>query len=206
MNKILAFIILFIPVMVWSQKNTMPEDLSIVLGPGLSYVFGGEKLNPGFGYTFGIEKNTVQFNDKSFLNMGVLISTHEINYDEITTWEDASISGRVNLSYIGVPILYRHQSPGGFFWEAGIQTAFIISGKDHPEEGEKTDYKEYVKKVDFGIPLGLGYWFKNRFSMGMRAVYGLTDMSANGAKIPPQQDNHRNFLLTAMFRYNITGK
>jgi hypothetical protein len=206
MKKLFVILLLFAPFLGWSQENDKPKDLSIVAGSGLSYVFGGEKLTPGFGYTLGFEKNAVQFTDKSLLNMGVVISTHGIYYDEIATREDASISGRVNLSYIGLPILYRHQFPGGFFWEAGIQTAFVISGKDHPEEGEKTDYKEYVKKVDFGIPIGLGYWFKNRFSMGMRAVYGLTDMSANGAKILPQQKNHRNFLLTAMFRYNITGK
>lgn len=206
MKKYLVIIILAIPLWAWSQNTSVPEDLSLVAGPGLSYVFGGEKLTPAFAYTLGIEKNAVQFTDKSLLNMGVLLSVQGINYDEIVTEERSNISGQVNLTYIGVPMLYRHQSPAGFFWEAGIQTAFLLRGKDHPDEGEKTDYKEHVKKVDFGIPVGVGYWFKNRFSIGARAVYGLTDMSGNGAKIPPADSNHQNFLLTAMFRYNITGQ
>ena len=206
MKKILVYIILLVPFSAWSQNNEIPEDLSVIIAPGLSHVFGGEKLDPSFAYLFGIEKNVVQFSEKSFMNIGLVFSMQGVEYSEIITEEVNSQSGKVSLGYLGIPIVYRHRSPGGLFWEAGLQTGFLLTGKDKPEGDEKSDYKESVKAVDIGIPVGLGYWFNSHFSIGARAVYGLTDMSGNGARISPANGNHQNFLLVAMLRYNITGK
>lgn len=206
MKKNLLIIIFLIPFSGWSQENKVPEDFSILAGSGLSHVFGGEKLDPSFAYLFGVEKNVLQFSEKSFLNMGIVFSMKGAEYSEIVTEEDGSLSGKITLGYIGVPVVYRHRSPGGFFWEAGLQTGFLVSGKDHPENGDKADYKESVKKVDISIPAGIGYWFNRRFSIGARAVYGLTDMSGDGAKIPPVNSNHQNFLIAAVLRFNVTGK
>ncbi|WP_340112108.1 porin family protein [Maribellus mangrovi] len=206
MKKLIVVILICVAFPVWSQENKLPKDFSIVTGPGIAYVFGGEKLDPSFGYLVGIEKNVFQISEKSLLNIGVVYSMQGAEYSEIITEEDGSQSGKVSLGYIGLPILYRHRSPGGLFWEAGLQTGFLLIGKDLPEGGEKSNYKESVKSVDISIPAGMGYWFNRRFSMGVRAVYGLTDMSGNGAKIPPANSNHQNFLITAMLRFNITGK
>ncbi|WP_167617226.1 porin family protein [Maribellus sediminis] len=206
MKKLIAAFYIFIAFTGWSQENKVPEDFSIVAGAGLSHVFGGDKLDPSFAYFFGIEKNVVQFGEKSFLNMGIVYSVQGAEYSEIIIENDGTQSGKITLGYIGVPILYRHRSAGGFFWEAGLQTGFLVRGKDHPDNGDKADYKEAVKTVDISIPAGIGYWVNRRFSIGARAVYGLTDMSGNGAKIPPANSNHQNFLIAAVLRFNITGK
>ncbi len=206
MKKIIALLFICTALAGQGQDTKIPEDLSIVAGPGMSYVFGGEKLYPSFGYLLGIEKNVLQFSEKSYMNMGIVLSMKGAEYREIIIEEDITQSGKVSLGYIGLPILFRHRSSGGFFWEAGLQTGFLLVGKDLPEGGEKSDYKDSVKALDISIPVGVGYWLHNRFSFGARAVYGLTDMSANGAKISPAETNHQNFLVIAMFRYNITGK
>lgn len=211
MKNIIIVLFFFLAFSGWSQNSKVPEDLSIIAGPGISYVFGGEKLDPAFGLLLGIEKNVVQFSDKSLLNLGLALSFHGIKYNDVYTIEpstgsDNAVSGKVKLTYIGLPFLYRHRSPDGFFWEVGIQTGFLLSGKDLPDGGVESDYKDAVKLIDIGIPAGVGYWFNKRFSIGARTVYGLTDMSANGAKIPPSTSNHQNFLVTAMFRFNLTGK
>ena len=200
----------FISITGWSLDNT-PEDLSVIAGSGLSYVFGGKNLNPAAGYHIGIEKNVFQFTEKSLLNMGIIFNMQSVNYAEVYSIEpydmqDIAVSGKVSLSYLSIPIVYRRQSKGGFFWEVGIQTGFLLRSKDQPDNGEESDYKEYVKAVDIGIPAGIGYWFNKHISIGVRSVYGLTDMSANGAKIPPANSNHQNFIISGLLRFNITGK
>jgi hypothetical protein len=210
MKKLIVVLFLGLAFSAWSQ-NAKTEDLTIVAGPGLSYVFGGEKLDPGFGLLLGIEKNVVQINPKSLFNAGITFAFQRVNYSDVYAVEphdplDIPVSGAVRLSYIGLPFIYRYQSSGGFFWEAGIQTGFLLGAKDIPDEGEKSDYKNSVKAIDIGIPAGIGYWFNPRFSIGARVEYGLTDMSGNGAKIPPIDSNHQNFLVTAMFRFSLTGK
>jgi Outer membrane protein beta-barrel domain len=211
MKKIIIVLLFFIAATAWSQNSKTPEDLSIVAGPGLSHVFGSDKLDPAFGLLVGIEKNVVQLGEKSFFNSGISFSIQNVGYhdvynDEPHSESDVAVSGKVRLTYIGLPFVYRHQSPGGFFWEAGIQPGFLLGAKDLPDDGEKSDYKDFVKAIDIGIPAGIGYWFNQRYSIGARVVYGLTDMSGNGAKIPPSDGDHQNLLVTAMFRFNLTGK
>ena len=59
----------------------------------------------------------------------------------------------------------------------GIQPGLLLSAKDK-YEGITDDYKEYVNNFDFGIPIGVGYEFKNNLGVGIRVVPGLMNINA----------------------------
>jgi len=121
-------------------------------------------------------------------------------------WEEENagmgvISGRVNLLYLNLPVVARYQHESGFFGELGIQPGFLLSAKDK-YEGTSEDYKDYVNAFDFGIPIGIGYEFKNNLGVGLRVVPGITNIN----KDPDGESTAKDRNLVAALRVTYAFK
>ena len=99
--------------------------------------------------------------------------------------------------------MYRYQNETGLFLEAGIQPGFLLKASDIPDEGASIDMKEKVKFVNIDLPIGIGFWMTKNWSIGARGIYGLTNLSSNGAAIHSSTGNYQNFLLVGILRYHI---
>ena len=54
-----------------------------------------------------------------------------------------------------LPLVIRYQTKSGFYGEAGVQPGLLLSAKDK-YSGITDNYKDHVKKFDFGIPCWSG--------------------------------------------------
>jgi hypothetical protein len=146
------------------------------------------------GFQAGVIMPVAQINE--FLNFRAELngSLQGANYSE-----DYGLKGTVSLFYLNLPLVMRYQFRNGFFGEAGIQPGFCISAKDK-YSGETHNFKEYINTFDFGIPLGIGYEFKNNFGLGLRVIEGVTNIYSGG-----DAKNH-NFVLALRGTYAIRLK
>jgi hypothetical protein len=211
------FFFLFLTISMWGFGQTKSTNgISIYTGAGTAGVFGGDNFSLKMGYLVGIEKNVTRLGDKSMFNAGINLSfqgagynetivTEPIatNYTKSTLQEDIERTGKINLTYLNLPFMYRYQNETGLFLEAGIQPGFLLKASDIPDEGASIDMKEKVKFVNIDLPIGIGFWMTQNWSIGARGIYGLTNLSSNGAAIHSSTGNHQNFLLVGMLRYNI---
>jgi hypothetical protein len=94
-------------------------------------------------------------------------------------YTDYGMDGKLSLFYLNIPMVARYKTKSGFFGEAGIQPGFCVGAKDK-YSGTTSNYKQYIKTFDFGIPFGIGYEFKNNFGIGIRVIEGLTNINSKG--------------------------
>lgn len=215
MKKISLFL-LFIGLSLtgWTQNVGTFRDFGVIVGPGMSHILGGESWDPTFGLLIGAETNVYDLNDNSSFKAGVVFTLQGANYtDSYSTdyyfmalksaQDEMTYSGKVSLSYIYVPILYNYRSENGLYFEGGIQPGLLLSAKDKYNGGESYDYKDYIKSFDLGIPIGLGYWFNYRLSVGARAVFGLTTIDSSESA--DSSESNRNFMLMGIIRFNFNN-
>jgi hypothetical protein len=84
----------------------------------------------------------------------------------------------LDFHYVGLPIMFQLQTPGGFFVEAGPQGAFLVKGQEEVTNGAKTDLKEkeLVKQLDFGAAGGIGYLSRIGLGINARYYHGLSNV------------------------------
>lgn len=217
MRKYLFILLLInISLSAFGQKNGEEKRLVIFAGPGMSHVFNGDDFNATFGYTLGVESIVNQLSTKSLLIAGINYSRQGMKYNTIvsaetlptTTLSTSSTigvpySGNLNLHYLNLPIMYRYQSPNGIFMEAGFETGFLLNAKNIPNNKESMDFKEHVKLIDISMPVGVGYWFSNHLSIGVRADFGLTNLSTDETDFMSGSKSYQNFLLSGALRYSF---
>jgi hypothetical protein len=97
--------------------------------------------------------------------------------------------------------MFEHKSDQGFLVEAGVQPGFLISAKDK-YGGQSYDFKDQVKSFDFGIPVGVGYYFLNTFGVGVRYTHGLGNLNKDGS----DKDHNRSFLLRLFWVFDNNKK
>lgn len=81
-----------------------------------------------------------------------------------------------HVDYINVPIMAKFYATDKFSIEAGPQVGFLVSAKVKPDEGEDQDVKDQLKSTDFGANIGLGYYFTDNISAGVRYNLGLSQV------------------------------
>ncbi|MDR2292500.1 MAG: PorT family protein [Prevotellaceae bacterium] len=80
----------------------------------------------------------------------------------------------LNLSYLNVPVLLKVKLTEGLSAEVGPQVGFLLSAKSTGEESR--DLKERCKTLDFTAVAGLSYTFAEKFVVGARYNFGLTNV------------------------------
>ncbi|WP_297085809.1 porin family protein [uncultured Draconibacterium sp.] len=218
MKKIIFFV--FVTTMLCAcdcqWRLAVSEDIALIANAGMTHVNGGESYNPAFGGAIGAETTVLRRDEKSSFKTGVNISFQGASYEETISYdtyslksvqlEENTFSGKVNLSYLNIPLLYHYQSNSGFYAEGGLQPSFLLSAKDKPDEGASYDFKDYIKTVDIGIPVGLGYQLNDNLSLGVRAVYGLSNINTEGTEMYSSEDNDHNVTVFGVFRYTFSKK
>jgi hypothetical protein len=165
------------------------------LGLGLSTKTGKEpEYNFTNGGQIGVEKQVTKLSEYVGLSAGAVYSMQGGKYESsaYVPGEDYSTTSRTSrLSYINFPVMARYQKQStGFFAEVGVQPGVLISAKD---KGATTnDIKDDIKKFDVGIPVGVGYKFKNKFGVGLRFTPGLLNVN--------KDDQYKNRNMVASLR------
>ncbi len=86
-------------------------------------------------------------------------------------------SESVKLGYIMLPIMARVKTGIGLYGEIGVQTQVLVSAKNG-----SVDIKDELNGFDWGVPLGLGFEFRNRIGISARWFTGFTDLSKDSDK------------------------
>lgn len=82
----------------------------------------------------------------------------------------------IQNDYIIVPVMANYYIIPGLAVKAGVQPGILVDGKWKNEVTDKSDdAKEVMNKVDFSIPVGISYEYKN-FILEARYSIGLTDI------------------------------
>jgi len=117
--------------------------------------------------------------------------------------ETGGFEGKIVSSYLNIPILARYRTGGGFYAEAGLQPGILLSAKDK-YDGNTDDFKSYFKSFDVGLPMGIGYDFKNGIGIGVRVIPGI--MNIDKEKGDVEDEPNKNFAAGLMLSYSFSTK
>jgi len=198
-----------------SEKKKKIESLmDMWLGIGYSTVSGGESSSGSstsgtVGTQVGVGMNVYSFSKSFAINVGIVGSWQGAKYKSTySSYNDSSYNtttesttSSLKLFYLGIPILARYQSNSGFYAEAGLQPAFLLSAK-YKSGSTSMDYKSYLNSFDLGIPLGAGYRFSKHFMVGARIIPGITNINKKSAYTYSSNPSEHN--LIALVRAGYT--
>jgi hypothetical protein len=154
-----------------------------------------------FGAQAGVEAYVPFKNCKLPLTAwgGINFSMQGAGWEE--SFDGTTYNGNTRLWYMNIPLTGRYTFASGFYGEAGIQPGILLSAKDK-EGGSSYNYRDYIKPVDFSIPLGIGYNFPNNFGVGLRVIPGVSNINKG------DYDNYKdhNFVIALKLNYTFPGK
>ena len=78
------------------------------------------------------------------------------------------------LTYINAPVVAKYYVTDEISVHGGLQIGLLIGG-----ENNATDY---LKTIDFGIPIGGEYQITDQIGAGIRYVLGLSDLNESGVE------------------------
>ncbi len=174
MKKLLSIVVLSIFTVL--TINAQQLSYGIKAGANISTMdVEGEKALIGFnGGVFG------QLRFANFaIQPEVLYSLQGAKYDYETTWDDVifQYTGKVNATYLSIPVMIQYYVVPGLAVEVGPQLGFLLSAKNKPDEWESEDVKDSMKSTDFALNFGASYQLP-AMPIGVYARYslGLTDI------------------------------
>jgi hypothetical protein len=92
----------------------------------------------------------------------------------------SGIKGDYNLQMLNFPLLLKYKAPAGYFFEAGPQVGFLLSG-DLTEDGfGSRNIREDSKSPTFSVAFGLGYQLPMNLGIDLRYNWGLTNLAKSG--------------------------
>lgn len=143
------------------------------------------------GFAVGVEAG-YQVASKIAITAGLIYSQQGFQRGASLEYSDKTLyiedNGNITLGYLNVPILANFYIFKGFAIKAGIQPGFLLSAKSKDDvtgkyaaEGlskhKTVDIKDDCNTVDFSIPVGVSYEFKNGIVIDGRYNIGLTNVS-----------------------------
>lgn len=182
---------IFIPQLLNGQSKAI--TFSVVAGLSKSSIVGeSESWKDPIGGQAGVIVSLTNFSESLSLKAEANISMQGAKWEEMI---NGLVEGRVNLLYLNVPVVLRYRFKNGIFAEAGIQPGLLLMAKDK-YNGITEDYKDNVNTFDLGIPAGIGYEFKKRYSIGLRVIRGITNINS--------QSDSKDYNLVGALRFIYT--
>jgi hypothetical protein len=200
MQKKIYLLILIVLTMIISQSccNTLLRTLSVGAGvQGSSIGPESTSYKPAIGAQAGVVIPVFCFCDLWSLRAGLNGSLQGANYED--DYGNGLIKGKVSMFYLNLPLVLRYQSENGFYGEAGLQPAFLLSAKDK-FDGGSYDYKDFINTFDLGVPLEAGYEFKNNLGVGVRVTPGITNINSSDYE---GSNKDRNFVVAFKATYSF---
>ena len=108
--------------------------------------------------------------------------------------------GKLNASYINVPVMFQYNNPSGFYAETGPQIGFLMSAKTKVDGAPDTDVKDLLKSTDFAWGLGFGFKMPSGLGFGARYNFGLSKLGEEG------DGNIKNSVIQAGLFYTFGKK
>lgn len=95
----------------------------------------------------------------------------------------ANVKNNIRLSYIDVPIMANFYVTKGLALKTGVQPSFLAGAKVKNEitvndqtQKNTRDVKDYMKSVDFAIPVGISYSFNMGLMIDLRYNIACSDI------------------------------
>jgi Outer membrane protein beta-barrel domain len=133
---------------------------------------GGVDWYPKLGAQIGVATTVADISKKFSFRTEVYMSYQGAKYEDVSN----SVKGSINLLYTYVPLIVRYRHNSGFYGEAGIQPGLLISARDRIG-GSSSYFNDYIKNLDFGMTVRLGYEFNDKFSLGLSGYLGFINIS-----------------------------
>jgi hypothetical protein len=133
-----------------------------------------DDLNSRTSLHFGVVAE-IGISEKFSFQPELLYSAQGAKYDDSDGY-----SGTTKLDYLNIPLIAKYYVAEGFSLEAGPQIGFLLSAKDEyesPGDSGEDDVKDFVKGIDFGINLGVGYKLEGGLNFGARYNLGLSNLN-----------------------------
>ena len=195
------------------QDKELFTDIGVIAGAGTSSGRDDLFWDASLGIILGIETSFYTISEKSSIQTGIVFSrvggpnyqktittTNPYGYgDSFRIWSD----GTASLFYFNVPLFYRFKTRGGFYLEGGLQTGFLLNAKTNNSSDDGVDIKDKFKTFELNLPIGLGYWFKNRLGIGIMTYTGLTNVNSDKVTEEIYDLTHRSSMLTGVIRYRF---
>ena len=125
-------------------------------------------------------------NDKFAIQPELLFSMQGTRYEysEFDGFDTYDVEDKFKLNYLNIPIMAKYYATKKFNIEAGPQIGFLLSAKyeysDSVYGSGEENVKEFVKSVDFGLNLGVGFDFTDNIFAGARYSFGLSNINDLG--------------------------
>lgn len=155
-----------------------------------------DDLKMKFGFVGGAEIG-YQFNDYFALTTGALYTMQGGRIKNDRT------KYNINVDNLNVPIMLAVYPVKGFGIKAGVQYGFLLKAKwgDH-------DFKDFCKKTDFSIPVGLSYEFEEtsvdlRYNIGVSNILKENIGEMGGKIYNPSIDEIKNAVIMLTIGYKI---
>ncbi|WP_418123665.1 porin family protein [Chryseobacterium sp. PTM-20240506] len=121
---------------------------------------------------------------------------------------------KTTLNYVSVPVMVQFKPAENFYVEAGPEFSYFIDGKNKGENTvtsttngiattqknsvSETINKDDINKFNFGLGLGLGYYFTRNLGINARYVNSLTKIDKSR---PAAENNNRVFQLGLNYKF-----
>jgi len=168
------------------------KTVNISAGVAETILTGDKTQKPALGGLISIEPTIYRMNSNATISAGLGASLQGSRYIE------RNYSGKLKMSYINVPLLINYNTNHRIYGEIGIQPGFLLTARDRLQQGPSHSFRDYIKKIEFAVPLGAGYWISDDISVGIRTTFGITNMQNWGGNI-----RKHNILIAVMGRYRL---
>jgi len=143
------------------------QDVKFGAKTGLNFAFitgdNSEDLDPNTDFHLGVMAE-FKISDKFSLQPELIYSGQgaDTNIDS---------EGTIELNYLNIPLIAKYYVAERLSLEAGPQIGFLLSSK-----GGSIKYKDFLKSIDFGANIGVGYKLENGLNFGARYNLGLSNI------------------------------
>ncbi len=206
MKKIILSIIMLSAGMVaMAQHAPGTVTLQPKVGLNISSMTDADDADPRFGVAAGAE---LEYQVNSFFSIsgGALYSMQGLKGSD-----DVDIT--MKLDYINVPIMANFYVVKGLALKAGIQPGFNVNSKLSASENKvsgSVDMGDITKTVDFSIPMGISYEYKNfvvegRYNLGVTKVFKDKELNIGGESIDLSGTDSKNsvFQFTLGYKFEL---
>ncbi|MHC0442284.1 porin family protein [Flavobacterium sp. 3-210] len=170
-----------VAVMAFGFANAQDVKFGVKGGLNVSTITGDiENASSKVGFHVGGFAE-IKLSEKFAIQPELLYSTQGAKEKGEFEYEGNVYDAELNykLAYINLPIMAKYYIVEKFNVEAGPQIGFLVNAKAEATvlgNSAEEDVKDSFKSVDFGINLGAGYDFTDKFSAGVRYNIGLSNM------------------------------
>jgi hypothetical protein len=166
---------------------------TILIAASFFALFSANAQKAHFGIKAGMNASSLNSDPsnsdaqtKIGFNAGLLAHIHtsnakwaiqpEIYYSSEGAKSKANSNVKTNLDFLNVPVLVQYMFDNGFRIEAGPQVGFLLNAKSKTGS-TSTDIKSSLKKVNFSIPVGVGYLTSSGLGFDARYNFGISNLN-----------------------------